>query len=170
MYGAACFLNDSTYVSFLDEDNSLDADHASSWLSAAEQAGLPEWGHSLRKVYDSAGRFLCLDLVDSLGTLAPSLQSQRPFVDTNNMFIRRDIAPLVAQHWYHTRTGADAAVSAALCAHHAGICTKRFTVSYVAASSANSNGVDHFTRPTPLPALAELGRTARVDTTPLGDD
>jgi hypothetical protein len=84
--------------------------------------------------------------------------------------VRRDVAPLVASEWYHTRTGADSAVSAALYARYPdGVCTRRFTVCYVAASSAESNGFEHFTRPQPLPALAALVASARVDTTPLAD-
>ena len=84
MYGAAAFLNDSTYISYLDEDNALDADHASSILSCVEAASQPSWGHTLRKVYDGAGAFVCVDAVDSLGTLAPTAHDAgRRFVDTN---------------------------------------------------------------------------------------
>ena len=36
MYGAACFLNSSDYLSYFDEDNVLDADHVSSVLHAME--------------------------------------------------------------------------------------------------------------------------------------
>jgi hypothetical protein len=171
MYGAACFLNASNYVSFLDEDNALDACHVSSILAAAESARRPEWGHTLRKVYDSTGKFVCVDAVDSLGMLAPTAHDAgRRFVDTNCMFVRRDVAPLVAPGWYHQRTGADSAVSADLCSRYPnGICTRAFTVNYVAASSAESNGLEHFTRPTPLPAVAALVAAAVIDTTPLAD-
>ena len=172
MYGAAAFLSNSDYVTYLDEDNSLDADHASSVLAAVAAAGLPTWGHTLRKVYDSAGAFVCVDAVDSLGTLAPTAHGApgRRFVDTNCMFVRRDVAPLVAHGWYHRRTGADAAVSADLCARFPdGVCTRRFTVCYVAASSADSNGLAHFTGPPPVREVAELAAAAALHTAPLGD-
>jgi hypothetical protein len=174
MYGASCFLVDTDYVTFLDEDNALDADHVSATLAAlaAAPGGPPEWAHSLRKIYDNEGTFVCVDAVDSLGTLAPTAHDpagQRRFVDTNNMVVRRDIAPLVAHGWYHTRTGADAAVSADLCARFRGICTRRATVCYVAASASESNGLAHFTRPTPRPEVAALVASLRLDTAPLRD-
>jgi hypothetical protein len=171
MYGAACFLSSSDYLSYFDEDNALDADHASSVLHALEAACLPSWGHCLRKIYDSRGQFVCVDAVDSLGTLgATQHDPARRFVDTNCMVVRRDVAPLVAPGWFHRRKGADTAVSADLCARFSdGICIKRFTVSYVAASSADSNGLAHFTQPTPLAAVAELARAGPLNTAPLDD-
>jgi hypothetical protein len=171
MYGAACFLASSDYLSFFDEDNALDADHASSVLHAMEAAGLPSWGHCLRKIYDSRGQFVCVDAVDSLGTLGPTQHDlSRRFVDTNCMVVRRDVAPLVAPGWYHRRKGADSAVSADLCARFSdGVCTNRFTVSYVAASSAESNGLAHFTQPTPLATVTALARAGPLNTAPLDD-
>lgn len=171
MYGAACFLSSSDYLSFFDEDNALDTDHASSVLHALEAVGLPSWGHCLRKIYDSRGQFVCVDAVDSLGTLGPTQHDPaRRFVDTNCMVVRRDVAPLVAPGWYHRRKGADTAVSADLCARFSdGICIPRFTVSYVAASSADSNGLAHFTQPTPFAAVAELARAGPLNTAPLDD-
>ena len=172
MYGAACFLANTEYISFLDEDNALTHDHVSSVLRTMEAAGLPSWGHCLRKVYDSRGVFVCVDAVDSLGTLGPTRHDPtRRFVDTNCMVVRRDVAPLVASGWYNRRKGADSAVSADLCARFSdGVCTNRFTVAYVAASSAESNGLAHFTEPEPLPsvfALLEAGPP--LNTAPLED-
>ena len=173
MYGAACFLNSSDYLMYFDEDNVLDADHASSVLCAMEAAGLPSWGHSLRKIYDpSSGEFVCIDAVDSLGTLGPTRHDPpRRFVDTNCMVVRRDVAPLVASGWYNRRKGADSAVSADLCARFSdGICTNRFTVSYVAASSSDSNGLAHFTQPEPLAAVIALAEAGPpLNTAPLDD-
>lgn len=63
---------------------------------------------------------------------------------------RRDVAPKVAVHWYNRRKGADTAVSLALCRGFRGVCTGRFTVNYVAGSSADSNGAAHFTGPAPV--------------------
>ena len=136
-----------------------------------------EWGFSLRKVFDKGGRFLADDVVDSLGTIAASFHTRRPFVDTNCMFLRRDVAPKarasppqarasvpgprrtrhagprraaqVSRHWYHRRGGADSAVSLELCTNWRGVCTRKFTVNYVAASSEHSNGAQHFTAPPP---------------------
>ena len=171
MYGAACFLASSDYLSFLDEDNALDVDHASSVLHSMEVAGLPSWGHCLRKIYNSRGEFVCVDAVDSLGVLGPTQHDPpRRFVDTNCMVVRQDVAPLVAPGWYHRRKGADSAVSADLCARFVdGTCTNRFTVSYVAASSAESNGLAHFTQPAPLADVVALARAGPLNTAPLDD-
>jgi len=192
MYGAACFLANTDYLSFLDEDNALDADHASSVLHSLEAAGSPAWAHCLRKIYDSSGRFVCVDAVDSLGTLGPTAHDPaRRFVDTNCMVVRRDVAPQVAAGWWNKRKvrcrcadvggaradarlffprkGADTTVSAALCARFEGVCTNRFTVSYVAASSADSNGLAWFTKPAPLAAAAEMSRAWPLNTAPLDD-
>ena len=172
MYGAACFLNQSDYLCYLDEDNVLDADHCSSVLQAMEAAGLPSFGHCLRKIYDSNGQFVCIDAVDSLGTLGPTKHDPaRRFIDTNCMVVRRDVAPLVASGWYNRRKGADSAVSADLCARFGdGVCTNRFTVSYVAASSSDSNGLAYFTQPEPLAAVLALAEAGPpLNTAPLDD-
>jgi hypothetical protein len=102
--------------------------------------------------------------------IAPCQQLRCTTLRVTPQFVRRDVAPLVAAEWYHTRTGADSAVSAALYARYPdGVCTRKFTVSYVAASSAESNGFEHFTRPQPVAEVAALAAGARIDTTPLAD-
>jgi hypothetical protein len=172
MYGAACFLNQSDYLCFFDEDNVLDTDHCSSALQAMEAAGLPSWGHCLRKIYDSSGAFVCVDAVDSLGVLGETRHDPtRRFVDTNCMVVRRDVAPLVASGWYNRRKGADSTVSADLCARFGdGVCTNRFTVSYVAASSSDSNGLAYFTQPEPFAAVLALAEAGPpLNTAPLED-
>lgn len=45
-----------------------------------------------RQVFSEEGRYLCDDVCDSLGTLGASAHLGVPFVDTNNMFLRRRAA------------------------------------------------------------------------------
>ena len=79
------------------------------------------------------------------------------------MFVRRDIAPLVSQHWYNKRKGADTAVSLFLCEKFRGVCTGAFTVNYVVGSSPGSNGLSYFEGQPVLPPHLRQAEAWRVD-------
>ena len=149
IYGAAPFLVNSAWVSFLDEDNWFDADHLESLLSAVASASAL-WGHSLRKICDAEGQVLGLDECESLGTLHPVFsRNDLRLVDTNCYLLRRDVAIAFCPIWNRPRRSAGMPPDLELCRtllanRIAATSNIRHTVNYTVGNTPGSVQWDFF--------------------------
>lgn len=100
MYGAGTFLADeeSEFVMFLDDDNTIDPDHIQNCVDVVK-SGM-HWAYSLRKIVSVEGTFLCNDDCESLGKWASVCHPQDYFIDVNCYFLPRMIAVAMVPIWY----------------------------------------------------------------------
>jgi glycosyltransferase involved in cell wall biosynthesis len=99
IYAASCFLVNTDYVLFLDEDNYFTPNHISSQINNCENNNL-DWSYSLRRIYDKTGTYLIDDNCESLGKWPIYLSDQHFLVDTSSYCIRREVAIRVGSVWY----------------------------------------------------------------------
>jgi len=104
---ASCYLVDTDYILFLNNDDWMDPHHVSSLISAIETHGW-DWGYPLRKILDKDGEYLFNDDCESLGKW-PAFNGEKVFhIDLSCFCIRTTIAPSVAHslyyRQYHDRT------------------------------------------------------------------
>ena len=74
---ASCYLVDTDYILFLNNDDWMDPHHVSSLISAIETHGW-DWGYSLRKIIDKDGKYLFNDDCESLGKW-PAFNGEKVF-------------------------------------------------------------------------------------------
>ena len=99
IYAAASFLVNADWVFYLDQDNWFDPDHVQTQIESCRLQGYA-WGHSLRKIYDSAGQYLMNDDCESLGKYPTYLDPASHLVDTSAFCIRREVAVKCGAAWY----------------------------------------------------------------------
>jgi len=100
IYAAMCFLVNTEFITFLDEDNWLEPDHVGSLMQAIKKSA-SSWAFCLRNICDSSGRFIARDECESLGNLHPIFNDpQGHLIDTNCYFLHREVAVRVAHLWY----------------------------------------------------------------------
>lgn len=101
MYGAGTFLapEESDYIIFLDDDNTIDPDHISSLMELIQKKKL-DWAFSFRKIVDANGEFICNDDCESLGHWSSVLHEHDKFIDVNCYLMSRNIALAIAPVWY----------------------------------------------------------------------
>lgn len=99
VYGAAGYLVDGEFVAFLDEDNWYEPDHLASLMELVTARGWA-WTHSLRKIVDSQGQFVCNDDCASLGHWPFWCEPALHLVDVNCYLLRRDVAIGLSPLWY----------------------------------------------------------------------
>jgi glycosyltransferase involved in cell wall biosynthesis len=142
-YGAGTYIADGEYVTFLDDDNTLDPEHLLQCYNALNAATItsPTWSYSLRKIVTTEGEFLCNDDCESLGNWASVIHPQDFFVDVNCYFLPKLLAVYVSPIWYRKfREPGQPEVDRMLC-HHLrsvvpGICTGQYSVNYAVASNS----------------------------------
>jgi glycosyltransferase involved in cell wall biosynthesis len=115
IYAASGHLVNSEYVLLLDQDNWLQADHVSSLISAIKTNGW-HWAHSLRRIHDRTGVYLCDDDCESLGRYPIYLNDQAHLVDTSCYCMRREVFQAVSAAW-HWGWGGDRRFLAAISQH-----------------------------------------------------
>lgn len=79
---AISHLVDHDYVLFLDQDNWYAADHVDSLVTLCSENNL-DWAHSLRKITDKDGKFLCCDDCESLGKWPIASSPSHHLIDTS---------------------------------------------------------------------------------------
>ena len=96
-YAAFSHLVNEDYILFLDQDCWFDSNHVESCISTIKEKNL-QWVHSLRKIYDTNGKYLCNDDCESLGKWKAWTNTH--LVDTNNYCIPREIMIKLASVWH----------------------------------------------------------------------
>jgi len=99
VYFMSAPLMEHDYWFALDQDNWFEPDHIESMIGCCESNGLA-WCHSLRKIYDASGRYVCDDDCESLGRYPIYLSDQHHLVDTSAYCIRREVIVMMAPAWY----------------------------------------------------------------------
>lgn len=142
MYGAGTYIADGDFVTFLDDDNTLDPEHIQNcYYAYTSNPAAIKWSYSLRKIVNVEGDFLCNDDCESLGNWASVCGATDFFIDVNCYFLPKTLAIYVTPIWYRKfREPGQPEVDRMLCANLRnivpGICTKQYSVNYAVASNA----------------------------------
>ena len=115
IYAAAGHLINTDYVLLLDQDNFMDPTHVSTLIAAIEKNNW-QWAHSLRKICDKDGTYLCLDDCESLGRWPIYLGEGHHLVDTSCYCIRREVFQQISGAW-HWGWGGDRRFLSAISQH-----------------------------------------------------
>jgi len=151
MYAAGTFLAEGDYVMYLDDDNTLDPTHVGDCLQAIDTTPGAVWTHSLRKIVDEQGNFLCYDDCESLGRYHTVLSQTDHLIDVNCYFLKKELALQLAPVWYRkAREPGVMEVDRALCfillsdRLGPGSSTGRYTVNYAVGGNALSVAPEFF--------------------------
>lgn len=115
IYAAIGHLVNTDYVLLLDQDNWFDPDHVSSLIDSIESNDW-HWAHSLRKIHDKDGNYICNDDCESLGRWPIYLNDQAHLVDTSSYCIKREVMVAVGHAW-HWGWGGDRRFLGAIAQH-----------------------------------------------------
>jgi glycosyltransferase involved in cell wall biosynthesis len=142
IYAAFTHLLDTEYVMYLDQDNWMDPDHVQTCIDTIKQNNL-DWCHSLRKIYDKDGQYVCRDDCESLGKW--KTYHGMNHVDTNTYCIKTEIAVKLAQAW-HGGWGQDRVFLSAMSQHFPNFdCSGKYTLNYRVDGGGGSVTADFFT-------------------------
>jgi len=143
IYAAFGHLVNTDYVLLLDQDNFMDPDHVSSLIAAIEKNGW-QWAHSLRKIVDKDGNYLCLDDCESLGKWPIYLSDQHNLVDTSCYCIKREVFAQISGAW-HWGWGGDRRFLGAISQHFTSWGTSGvYTLNYRLDGNPNSVNKEFF--------------------------
>lgn len=143
IYAAVGHLVNTDYVLLLDQDNWFDDNHVSTLIESIESNGW-DWAHSLRKICDKAGSYLCNDDCESLGRWPIYLNDQAHLVDTSSFCIKREAMVGVGHAW-HWGWGGDRRFLGAIAQHFPKWGTNgRYTLNYRLDGNPGSVNKDFF--------------------------
>jgi glycosyltransferase involved in cell wall biosynthesis len=143
IYAAVSYLFDHEYVLYLDQDNGFEPDHVATMVSACQTNGW-HWCHSLRKIHDADGNYVCDDDCESLGRWPIFLGDQHHLVDTSTYCIRREVMIPMGPAWY-SGWGGDRRFYSAISHHFPNFgCTGKATVNYRLDGNPNSVNAEFF--------------------------
>lgn len=143
IYAAASHLINTDYVLYLDQDNWFDIDHVTTQINAIESNGW-QWSHSLRKIVDKTGDYLCLDDCESLGRWPIYLSNAHHLVDTSSFCIKREVIVQVGSAW-HWGWGGDRRFLGAISQHFPQWgTTGKYTLNYRLDGNPNSVNKEFF--------------------------
>lgn len=125
-------LINTKYVAFIDEDNFIEPNHIKTCIETIE-AGNYDYVHSLRKIVDKNGNFICEDNCESLGRY-PIYGDKRygHLIDTSCFFYKTEFLIKVCHLW-HSKWGADRRFFEILTKrmnHYKYACTGKYTLNY----------------------------------------
>lgn len=143
IYAAVSYLFNHDYISYLDQDNWFDPIHIESMIDHLQSNNL-DWCHSLRKIYNADGTYVCDDDCESLGRYPIFLNDEAHLVDTSTYLIKRETILNLAPAWY-SGWGGDRRFYAAISYHVPNFgCSKLNTVCYRLDGNPNSVNADFF--------------------------
>jgi len=143
IYAAVSYLFDHDYVLYLDQDNWFDPVHVGTMVEACQKNNW-HWCHSLRRIHDVMGNYICDDDCESLGRYPIFLSDQHFLVDTSTYCIRREVMISMSPAWY-SGWGGDRRFYAAISQHVPNFgCTGKPTVSYRLDGNPGSVNADFF--------------------------
>lgn len=107
---------DVSYVMFLDEDNTLDADHVSTLTASLAGAPPGSWAFALRKIMSPRGETICLDVCESLGSLHHTVLHENDYlVDVNCYCLPLSLAQRTSWCWQRRARDPTGEVDRILC-------------------------------------------------------
>jgi glycosyltransferase involved in cell wall biosynthesis len=133
------------YILLLDEDNWIEPNHVSSLVNACENNGW-DWCHSLRKIYDETGTYICEDNCESLGKWPIFMDMNAHLVDTSSYCFKKDFLIKVASNW-HSGWGGDRRflhIVTKVMGHTNWGCSGEYTLCYRLDGNPNSVNKDFF--------------------------
>lgn len=142
IYGAASFLVNTPYISFLDDDNWFDPIHIDSLVESLNSES-SIWVYSLRKIVDQDGEFVTNDDCESLGVWRAFTENYN-HVDTSCYLLPTNLAVQFAHIWYRRfREQGMMSPDMELCkqllkTNFAPSCSKVYTVNYRLGSTPQS--------------------------------
>lgn len=146
IYGGCTYFAKGDYLIYLDEDNWLEPNHVESLVNAVSNKGQKSWAHSLRKITNMKGEFVCNDDCESLGGYLSVINDY--FVDVNCFFLPKKIALRLTPFWYRRarhpddQPEVDRMLTTILRAQSFDemkmLCTGEYTVNYRAGNRADS--------------------------------
>lgn len=151
IYGSLPFLVNATHVAYLDDDNTMDPHHIQNLARAVVKGGEGYWAHSLRRIVDAAGTFVCNDNCESLGGISHTICGQHDYlVDTSCYLLPRDLAIAAGPHWNAAfRSGkpeADREVTKFLLSSAPHALVRDYSLAYRVANTPNSVSADFFAK------------------------
>jgi len=105
VYAAMPLMVNADYILFLDEDNWFEPNHVEIMINKIKSKDLM-WAHSLRKIYNERGQYVCDDDCEALGRYPAFYDHTINFVDTNCYCFRREYLVNIA-HAFYGQWGAD---------------------------------------------------------------
>lgn len=142
IYSSTPALMNQDYYIPLDQDNFFAPNHIETVVNACETNNW-HWCHSLRKIYDENGTYVCDDNCESLGR-HPVFSNDYNLVDTSTYCIRREVMINLAPAWY-SGWGGDRVFYAAISKHVPNFgCTDQYTVGYRVNGNTGSVKGDFF--------------------------
>jgi hypothetical protein len=121
----------------------MDPTHVSTLIAAIEKNGW-QWAHSLRKIVDKDGNYLCLDDCESLGKWPIYLSDQHNLVDTSCYCIKREVFQQISGAW-HWGWGGDRRFLGAISQHFTSWGTSGvYTLNYRLDGNPNSVNKEFF--------------------------
>lgn len=149
IYGALPYLVNSTHVAYLDDDNTIDPHHIQNLARAVVKGGEGYWAHSLRRIIDSSGAFVCCDNCESLGGISHTICAPDDYlVDTSCYLLPRDLAIAAGPHWNSAfRSGkpeADRQVTKFLLSSAPHAVVRDYSLAYRVDNTAKSVSADFF--------------------------
>lgn len=143
IYAAVSYLFNHDYISYLDQDNFYDTNHIENMIATLRSNNW-DWCHSLRKIYDSNGNYVCDDDCESLGKWPIYLNNAAHLVDTSTYLIKKEVILNLAPAWY-SGWGGDRRFYAAISHHYPNFgCTQMNTVCYRLDGNPGSVNADFF--------------------------
>lgn len=143
VYFMSAPLMEQEYWFALDQDNWFEPDHVASMVESCEQ-NMWRWCHSLRRIHDANGNYICDDDCESLGRHPIYLSNDHHLVDTSTYCISREVMVMMSPAWY-SGWGGDRRFYSAISQHVPQFgCTKRATVCYRLDGNPRSVTADFF--------------------------
>lgn len=97
--GSFPWLVDADYVSFLDDDNTVDPSHYKDLVESCITKNVP-WAYSLRRIIDENGAHVCDDNCESLGGISHTVMGKGDYlVDTSCYLLERNLAVSASTEW-----------------------------------------------------------------------
>lgn len=101
IYGAMPFMVNTDWVCFLDDDNWFEPDHIANCIEACK-AGPLDWCFTLRNIWHE-GKLIGPDHCESVGLWPTWYDTNQRHIDTNCLFMRREMAVAIGPHWHRSR-------------------------------------------------------------------
>lgn len=136
-------ITNEDYWVALDQDNFFLPEHIETMVDTCETNNWA-WCHSLRKIYDKLGNYVCDDDCESLGRYPIYLNNDHHLVDTSTYCIKKEVIVGLAPAWY-SGWGGDRRFYSIISQHVPNFgCTGKYTVGYRVDGNNGSVNSDFF--------------------------